>query len=215
MPEHLMAFFLASVVLAIAPGPDNLFVLTQSALYGRRVGIWVTCGLCIGLLVHTTAVALGLAVIFQTSQLAFDLLRYAGAGYLSYLAWGAWNAPDDENFHKPDSETEEKETRFGMYLRRGVVMNVTNPKVSIFFLAFLPQFITTNGHFITQVYLLGALFMLATLLVFSTIAVLSAELGNWLKTIPNWHRILNRLASLVFIGLALRLVLMESGVTVS
>ena len=83
--ESMLGFLLTSLLLCLAPGPDNLFVLTQSAMYGRRPGLLVTLGLCTGLLVHTTAVALGVAVIFQTSASAFLLLKIVGAGYLLYL----------------------------------------------------------------------------------------------------------------------------------
>ena len=85
--EIQLTFFLASVLLALAPGPDNIFVLTQSALYGRSSGIAVVFGLCSGLIVHSCAVALGVAVIFQTSAIAFSMLKLIGAAYLVYLAW--------------------------------------------------------------------------------------------------------------------------------
>lgn len=85
--ESIITFVMASVLLGLAPGPDNIFVLTQSAMHGRRVGICVTFGLCSGLIVHTAAVALGVAVLFQTSIVAFTLLKVVGALYLLYLAW--------------------------------------------------------------------------------------------------------------------------------
>ncbi len=85
--ESLATFFAASVLLALAPGPDNIFVLTQSALHGKLAGLLVTLGLCTGLIVHTTAVAFSVAVIFQASTLAFTALKLVGAGYLLYLAW--------------------------------------------------------------------------------------------------------------------------------
>jgi threonine/homoserine/homoserine lactone efflux protein len=90
--DTLAAFFLASVLLALSPGPDNIFVLTQSALYGKLAGISVTMGLCTGLIVHTLAVTFGVAVIFQTSAMAFAALKICGAGYLLYLAWQAFRA---------------------------------------------------------------------------------------------------------------------------
>ena len=85
--ESIAAFIVASALLSIAPGPDNIFVLTQSALYGKKSGIFVTLGLCTGLIVHTTAVAFGIAAIFQTSVVAFTILKVLGALYLAYLAW--------------------------------------------------------------------------------------------------------------------------------
>ena len=85
--ETICSFFIASTLLALAPGPDNIFVLTQSALHGKRCGIVVMLGLCTGILFHTAAVAFGVAVIFQASAVAFNVLKMVGACYLLYLAW--------------------------------------------------------------------------------------------------------------------------------
>jgi threonine/homoserine/homoserine lactone efflux protein len=133
--ETLAPFFAASVLLCLAPGPDNIFVLTQSALRGRSAGLAVMLGLCTGLVGHSTAVALGVAVVFQTSALAFSMLKFIGAGYLIYLAWQAFRAPAT-----PIEASGSENLRLGKYYSRGIIMNITNPKVSIFFLAFLPQF---------------------------------------------------------------------------
>lgn len=204
-PEVIAAFFAASVLLGLAPGPDNLFVLSQSALHGRTAGLSVMLGLCTGLLVHTAAVAFGVAVIFQTSALAFSLLKYAGAAYLAWLAWGALRAPASP----PPSGSTPAVSRWKLY-RRGILMNVTNPKVSIFFLAFLPQFADpVRGPVTVQMLLLGGLFIGATVLVFGGIALLAGTLGGWLARSARAQLILNRLAGLVFLGLALKLAVAE------
>ena len=200
-PQTILTFFTASVLLALAPGPDNLFVLTQSALRGRLAGIFVVLGLCTGILVHTTAVACGVAVIFQVSTLAFTLLKYCGAAYLLYLAWGAFRAPVE-----PLATAGDGGLRRGQLYRRGILMNVTNPKVSIFFLAFLPQFADpARGPISLQMVLLGGLFILATLLVFGAIALLAGTLGGLLSRSPRIQRMMNLLAGTVFAGLALKL----------
>ena len=139
-PETLAAFALASAILSVAPGPDNLFVLVHSAVHGGRSGVIITLGLCTGLLVHTTAVALGLAAILLTSAVAFTLLKTAGALYLLYLAWQAFRASGDA----PAVPAQSPLSRAALY-RRGVIMNLTNPKVSLFFLAFLPQFVVPEA----------------------------------------------------------------------
>jgi threonine/homoserine/homoserine lactone efflux protein len=158
-PETMSIFLIASVALALAPGPDNIFVLTQSALFGRPAGLLVTLGLCTGLLMHTAAVTLGVAAIVQASAFAFNALKAVGAGYLLYLAWLAWRASATSISTPRGAER----SRRSLYLR-GVVMNVTNPKVAIFFLAFLPQFADpARGALTQQLLTLGALFMLATL----------------------------------------------------
>lgn len=198
-----LAFFGAAVLLALAPGPDNLFVLVQSALRGRAAGLLVVLGLCSGLLVHTTAVALGLATLFATSALAFNLLKAVGALYLLWLAWNAWRAPPAAAVGAASAAP-----RAGQLYRRGIVMNVTNPKVSIFFLAFLPQFVAAErGRVGLQVLLLGALFMLATLLVFGAIALAAGTLRQWLLRSPGAQVAMNRVAAVVFVGLAARLAL--------
>jgi len=132
--ETLLTFFAASVLLALAPGPDNIFVLTQSTLRGKTAGLSVTLGLCTGLIVHTTAVALGLATIFAASALAFTVLKLCGATYLLWLAWQAFRAASTEITAAAGDQL----TVWQLY-RRGILMNITNPKVSIFFLAFLPS----------------------------------------------------------------------------
>ncbi|MEZ5525136.1 MAG: LysE family translocator [Pseudomonadales bacterium] len=200
--ESLLAFTLASFLLSIAPGPDNIFVLAQSALYGRKSGILVVLGLCTGLVAHTTAVALGIAVVFQTSVIAFTLLKLLGALYLLYLAWQAFHAPATAlgTLHSNIRSSR------ALYLR-SIIINITNPKVSIFFLAFLPQFSSPeNGPLMPQIFLLGGVFILVALVTFSIIALLAGELGNWFHRSPKIQRYLNRLAGAVFVGLALKLV---------
>lgn len=198
--EALIPFAVASLLLALTPGPDNLFVLTQSALGGRLAGFAVTLGLCTGLLVHTAAVACGVAAIFQVSALAFTLLKLVGAGYLIYLAWQAWRAP------AATLQAGGTAAGWGKLYRRGILMNVTNPKVSIFFLAFLPQFADpARGPLWLQMVLLGAVFILATILVFGAVACLAGSLGSWLGRTPRAQLVMNRLAGTVFLGLALKL----------
>lgn len=203
-PSVLLPFVTASLVLAIAPGPDNLFVLTQSAMYGWQAGIMIVLGLCTGLLAHTAAVVAGVAVLIQTSDLAFTALKVAGALYLMYLAWQAFRAGASE-LAAPAGR------RSGIALyRRGIIMNVTNPKVSIFFLAFLPQFVNpAQGSVPLQLIALGFIFMLCALLVFGVIAFTAGQLGRLLVQSPRLQKLLNRLAGAVFLVLALKLVTSE------
>lgn len=201
--DTLLLFFAASVALAIAPGPDNIFVLTQSALHGRLSGLFVTVGLCTGLLVHTAAVSLGVAAIFQTSAFAFNALKAVGAAYLLYLAWRAFRSGETSFSGQEDVVL----SRGKLYLR-GILMNVTNPKVAIFFLAFLPQFANpSRGPLALQIFILGAVFMLAAFLVFGAITWAAGLIGSWLKRTRRAQIVMNRFAGTVFVGLALRLAL--------
>lgn len=209
-PDAMMAFFAAALLLSIAPGPDNIFVLTQSALFGVGAGIITTLGLVTGLCVHTTAVALGVAAIFQTSALAFTLLKVAGAGYLLWLAWLSFRAGASTT-DVADGAASGTGRNFPGYMtlyRRGIVMNVTNPKVSLFFLAFLPQFCDpARGSVALQVLSLGVLFMLATIVVFWTVAALGGRLAVWFNRSKRGQIMMQRVAGCVFVGLASALLL--------
>ena len=196
--ETVLAFIGASVVLCFVPGPDNIFVLTQSAIRGWKVGILTTLGLCSGLIVHTSLVALGVSVIFQTSELAFQGLKIIGACYLVYLAYRATRST---KIDLRDSDEPNK----SFYLT-GVVMNITNPKVAIFFLVFLPQFVNIDsGSVSIQMFTLGFIFILCALCVFSLIAHLSSFLKPLLSKSPALVKRLNIFAAFVYVALALNL----------
>jgi threonine/homoserine/homoserine lactone efflux protein len=196
-----LLFFGAALLLAVTPGPDNLFVLMMSASRGRRAGLLVVLGLCTGLVGHTAAVTLGLAAVFAASAAAFTALKLAGAGYLAYLAWQAYRAPAGgaaASARAPDSAAR----LYG----RGIVMNLTNPKVALFFLAFLPQFVDPRlGRVALQLAWFGFLFIVATVICFGAIAWFAGWLGDRLRRSAPVQRALNRASALVFAGLALRL----------
>jgi threonine/homoserine/homoserine lactone efflux protein len=194
-------FFMASILLALTPGPDNLFVLAQAAQHGKMAGIAVTIGLCTGLLVHTAAVSLGVAAIFQASALAFAALKYIGAAYLLYLAWQSLRAGAAANGGRQAGSL-----NFSRLYGRGIIMNVTNPKVSLFFLAFLPQFTDPNrGPLVPQILLLGLLFILSTILIFGGISIFAGGVGARFRKSAKVQILLNRLAAGVFIALAVKL----------
>lgn len=210
--DVLIAFFGVAVLLGLSPGPDNLFVLVQSAQRGWRVGLCVVLGLCLGILGHTTAVALGLAAVVAASPMLFTALKLCGAAYLAYLAWGAWRAPVQvQETAQALAARDRLSLRTAMrWVGRGVIMNLTNPKVLIFFLAFLPQFVDpARGQLGLQVMVLGSVFMLASLLVFGSIACGSGLFGQILQRSARAQRWLNRIAATVFGALALRLVMVQ------
>ncbi len=196
--EVVTAFCFASVLLAIAPGPDNIFVLTQSALYGAKAGIATSLGLMTGIIGHTCAVALGVAVIFQTSPMAFLALKIIGAGYLLYLAW--------LTIRSGSSEAQLQGHNFighwALY-KRGIIMNITNPKVTLFFLALLPQFANPmHGALSWQMFQLGGLFILSAFSVFATIALLGGQLARWFNASPHYQIYMNRAAAFIFVCMA-------------
>jgi len=197
-----MAFSLACVLLGLSPGPDNIFVMLQSALQGRKAGIIVTLGLGTGLLGHTLAVTFGIAAIFQVSALAFTLLKALGVIYLLYLAWQAFKAGRS----RLDNKAQQKLSAMALY-KRGVLMSSTNPKLAIFFMAFLPQFTDpAAGSLSLQLLLLGLVFTLIGCLVMSLIALLSGSIRNLLINSPSTESIIHKLSAMVFVGLAVKLV---------
>ena len=198
--ETIIAFVTASVVLSLVPGPDNLFVMSHSALKGWRIGFYITLGLCTGLIGHTVLVAIGVSVIFQTSAIAFNGLKIIGACYLLYLAWLSV-----QNKELNLGGTDKNNTNRSYYFI-GVIMNLTNPKVALFFLVFLPQFVNTSNDNVTiQIFLLGLLFILSALCVFTSIAYLAGFLEDILKKSKKVNKSLNLLAALIYITLAINL----------
>lgn len=204
-PTSLGVFFAAALLLAISPGPDNLFVLAQSLVGGRIAGFMITLGLCTGLLVHITAVALGVAALIKASGLAFTALKVAGAIYLLYLAWRAFCASGIGV-----SAARGGRLSLPQLYRRGIIMNVTNPKVTMFFLALLPQFIDPErAPVFFQSIILGFTFIIATILVFGSVALLAGRIGEWMEKSEVAQIWLNRMTGVLFTGLAIKLVLTQ------
>lgn len=201
--ETALTFGMASFFLCIAPGPDNIFVLAQSVIHGRKAAILVTLGLCTGLIFHTSLISMGIAAIFHSSEYAFHFLKFAGAGYLLYLAWKA--------FRSEEFEIESKvQIKLSKLYCRGIIMNVTNPKVSLFFLAFLPQFISEDKDLLTQqIFQLGVIFIFVTFVVFCAFGIVAGYLVKFLRRHQKHPLIVRRITGLLFLGLALRLLVLQ------
>lgn len=199
--ETAITFFAAALILSLSPGPDNIFVLTQSVLFGTKAGVMTTFGLVTGLTVHTLIVTFGVATILQAHPTIFNIIKLIGACYLIYLAClsfksGASQASFD-NVKFPGY--------FILYLR-GIFMSATNPKVTLFFLAFLPPFVNQDkGNIKIQFLLLSLFFMLSALLVFNSVAVLSGKIGKIFNESKKWQLYINRVAGFVFVSLAVSL----------
>lgn len=203
--DLLVPFILVSMLLALSPGPDNLFVLVQSALHGTASGVVITLGLCSGLLVHTAAVAFGVAALVQSSAWAFFVLKLLGALYLLFLAWQAWRSEA-----RPLNMSARALPAYWALYRRGILMNVSNPKVSIFFLAFLPQFASLErGSIMSQIVILGAVFLLTALVIFTMIATLAGFFSALMARSTQLQMVLNKLSAGVFVVLAFKLALAQ------
>ena len=198
-------FVAASWALIIAPGPDMIYVITRGMAQGRKAGLLSAVGVTLGILVHTVAAALGLAVLLQTSALVFLTVKYVGALYLIYLGYKTLKSKD--SFVPLASEkTMDPKAIFW----QGVLSNVFNPKVALFFLAFLPQFVNPNqGHVGLQMFTMGILFALFGVAFLSVLGVFAGGIGSWLSGQPRYTDLLRWLTGSIFIGLGLRLALVE------
>jgi len=205
MTSSTLLYFLgASVALTMAPGPDNIFVLTQGIARGRKPAIITALGMCSGISVHTTAAAFGVSAVFYSSVLAFNLVKYAGAAYLLFLAYKTLKDRSAIKLAAADD-------RASMALfKRGFIMNVLNPKVAMFFLAFLPQFVTPNtGYIPLQMLFLGLIFMTQAVIIFCLIGFFSWSIGNFILARPGIAKRFDWLTAGVFASLGVRLAVME------
>lgn len=204
MTSTLLYFLGASVALTIAPGPDNIFVLTQGIARGRKPAIVTALGMCSGISVHTIAAAFGISAVFYSSLIAFNAAKYAGAAYLLYLAYKTLKERSSITLLNAD------ERSHAALFKRGLIMNVLNPKVAMFFLAFLPQFVSpSTGYFPLQMLLLGLIFMVQAVIIFSLIGYFSGSIGGFILTKPKIARYFGWLTAGVFASLGVKLALAD------
>ncbi len=207
LEANIALFIAASLAVIVAPGPDNIYVLTRGVAQGRQVALASAWGMCSGLVFHTTLAALGLSAILARSAVAFSVVKYAGAAYLIYL--GVRALLSTEGF--APSAGEESAARLGRFFLKGLTMNLLNPKVAVFFLAFLPQFAgmseATPSNAALQLVTLGLTFALLSVIVFSAIAIFSGTLGDRLSKNPRYATALQWLTGSVLVGLGVRLAL--------
>jgi threonine/homoserine/homoserine lactone efflux protein len=201
--EVLLAFLAASALITIAPGPDNLMVLSVGISRGRPAGIGFGLGCALGCFVHTLWATLGIGAVVLASPGTFAALKFAGAAYLVYIGIMAWRDAGKMALVTLDPGSEEPILR---HVRRGFVANVINPKVALFFIAFLPQFVDqTRGEVWPQMLQLGAVFAALTVLIFGSLGWFAGSLGARLRQQPALAVWLDRFAAAIFFALALHL----------
>jgi threonine/homoserine/homoserine lactone efflux protein len=204
LDANIYLFVAASLVVIVAPGPDNVYVLTRGVAQGREVALASAWGMCSGLLFHTTLAALGLSAILAQSALAFSVVKYAGAAYLIYLGLRALLSKEE---FVPSAEAVPVANLRSFFLR-GLTMNLLNPKVAVFFLAFLPQFASpASDGAALRLLALGLVFALLSVIVFSALALFSGVLGDRLNKTARLANVLQWLTGCVLIGLGVRLAL--------
>jgi threonine/homoserine/homoserine lactone efflux protein len=178
MIEVLLSFAFATAILAISPGPDNIFVLTQSIVNGRKYGLATVLGLISGCLVHTTLLAFGVSAVIKASEGLYLGIKIFGTVYLLYLAYKVYKTDASIIVSK---ESTAKKSLIELF-KQGFIMNVLNPKVSIFFLAFFPGFLFSESlNTVTQFYILGFIFMVVSFFIFSLIAILAGLISRTIK----------------------------------
>jgi threonine/homoserine/homoserine lactone efflux protein len=201
--ETLFVFVPVSLLLIIAPGPDNILVLTRGITMGRRAAMLSAAGTSMGLVCHSLLAAAGLSAIVQQSAVAFAIIKYVGAAYLLFLG-----ARSLRNRGEMMLTGEAAVIGTGRIFAQGALTNVLNPKVAIFFLAYLPQFTSVqSGHLTVQLLALGLLFALLGGVMLIALAWFSGIAGDWIRQQPSMTRLIDRLTGIVFIGLGLRLAL--------
>jgi threonine/homoserine/homoserine lactone efflux protein len=203
MPDfHTLALFLsAGLALNLTPGPDMLYVATRSSGEGRAAGLVSALGIATGCLVHISALALGLSAVLATVPALYDAVRYLGAAYLCYLGIRALLAPSPL-----DIAGQLEPRRLSAIFRQGVLTNVLNPKVALFFLALLPQFVDpARGSPAQQIIVLGLLFNTTGTIVNALVAVGASRATTWIRSRPRSLALAQRVTGAIFIGLGLRL----------
>jgi threonine/homoserine/homoserine lactone efflux protein len=207
MPEltTLALFMAAALAVNLTPGPDILYIAARSTSEGRASGVLSVVGITIGCLLHTVAAAVGLSALIAAIPAAYDAVRLAGAAYLLYLGARALVAGSSA-----DSVARPDRARLRTVFAQGVLTNISNPKVALFFMAFLPQFVDPRrGHTGVQMVVLGLLFSLSGSVVNLGVALTASLATSWLRSNALTARLLRRVSGTVFIGLGLRLALSE------
>jgi threonine/homoserine/homoserine lactone efflux protein len=204
MPNFLL-FLATSIAITVAPGPDNLQVLARGISQGRAAGLVAALGFAAGITFHTTLAALGVAALLRSSPLAFEAIKLAGAAYLIWIGIKALRSQGLASAHQRAPQP------LMTVFRQSVLGNLLNPKVTLFFVVFLPQFVQPHGtqSVTVQMLELGVLFMLQTVVVFSLFGVCAGIIGGWLKRRPRVGVWLDRLAGATFIAIGIRVALRD------
>ena len=203
-PEQFLGFLSASLLITASPGPDNLLVLSIGASRGRKLGMAFGLGCGIGCLSHTLLAALGISALIAASPWAFTALKLVGGTYLIYLGWQALRSTGNMDIQANDAPPASALQLFG----KGLFANAINPKVVMFFLAFLPQFVAAErGDAPWQIAQLGLIFTLQAALLFGLLGYFAGHVGRWLNRNAKAGLWLDRIAGTVFVGLGLKLII--------
>jgi threonine/homoserine/homoserine lactone efflux protein len=198
--ETLITFITASTLLTLMPGPDNIYVLVQSISNGKKYGIITALGLATGIIIHTSLIAFGVSELLKKSDNVFFIIKLFGALYLFYLAYKVYKSPAKIDLKNSNTS---KKNLFSLY-KQGFFMNILNPKVTIFFLAFFPGFVdNTQSNVKQQIIILGLIFMLLTIIIFGSVAILASKMTSFLRDNKKFEKQLKVIQIIVFIGIGM------------
>ena len=201
--SYWLVFLSAALAINISPGPDLIYIVSRTIAQGRRIGLASSLGVCTGALVHIFAAALGLSAILTTSAMAFAVVKYIGAAYLFYLGIQTLRS---KGIFFDVKVKQENRTSVWKAFRQGVMVDVLNPKVAVFFMAFLPQFIRPElGHTSAQIIFLGLLVNIMGIAVEAMVVLTAARTTGFFRSNPRVSVWLDRILGSVLIGLGLRL----------
>ncbi len=208
--ENYLGFIIAAILLNLTPGTDSMYIITRSMAQGQTAGFYSVLGITSGILVHTLLASLGLSVLLANSPTAFMIVKYIGASYLCYLGFKMLTSKQQPLIADSLSEDKQlataKSTNHWQIYQQGVLTNVFNPKVALFFLAFFPQFIDSSyAHGMLSFLILGLTFATTGFIWCSCLALLASLLSKNLRENPSIEIVLNKISGVVFIGLGIKL----------
>jgi threonine/homoserine/homoserine lactone efflux protein len=201
--ETIIAFLSASALLTIMPGPDIIYVMLQSISNGKKYGIVTALGLVSGIIIHTSLIAFGISELINKNESLLYLIKILGALYLFYLAYQSYKHPS-----KVELNSDLPKTSLPVMFRQGFIMNVLNPKVTIFFLAFFPAFIDSSlPNTKIQIFTLGLLFMFQALVIFTLVSFLADKMASLLRNNNSFEKSLRLIQIIIFIGIGIFILL--------
>lgn len=208
--ENYLGFILAAILLNLTPGTDSMYIITRSVSQGQTAGFYSVLGITSGALVHTLLAALGLSVLLANSPTAFMIVKYIGASYLCYLGFKMLTSKNSNSIanslSKDQHMASQKDVDGWQIYKQGVLTNVFNPKVALFFLAFFPQFIDASyAYSMVSFIILGLTFAVTGFIWCSCLALLASKFSENLRKNPSIEAVLNKISGVVFIGLGIKL----------
>jgi len=198
-------FIISSVVIILTPGQDMLIVMSRSIAQGQKAGIMTALGVAIGLMGHTILATFGLGALLLASEWLFNIIKYIGAAYLIYLGYQLLSSKE----HKLAMKDMPKVSYKKMFMQ-GAISNISNPKITIFYFSYLPQFVIPNGESeALQLFILGTTFAIITFLLKAPIGFISGILSSWIKARPIVLKYIHKTSGVILVGLGLKLALSQ------